>query len=97
MLTRQHAVAHFLTFPPACTPLDDNSSTKELPQSYSTVDLVNEEQDPWDLPELKDTGVKWSGEAAHGSLWLCTEQKPSQDSDSVFCFSLQIWIQRGRF
>lgn len=33
--------------------------------AYSTVDLVKEEPeeaDPWDLPELKDTGVKWSGE-----------------------------------
>lgn len=31
--------------------------------AYSTVDLVKEEPeeaDPWDLPELKDTGVKWS-------------------------------------
>uniref|UniRef100_A0A3B3Z720 Sodium-dependent phosphate transport protein 2B n=1 Tax=Periophthalmus magnuspinnatus TaxID=409849 RepID=A0A3B3Z720_9GOBI len=31
--------------------------------AYSTVDLMNEEKDgfdPWDLPELKDTGVKWS-------------------------------------
>uniref|UniRef100_A0A8C5H790 Sodium-dependent phosphate transport protein 2B n=1 Tax=Gouania willdenowi TaxID=441366 RepID=A0A8C5H790_GOUWI len=42
----------------------DNASTKEstvLP-AYSTVDLVHEEAeaDPWDLPELKDTGVKWS-------------------------------------
>ncbi|XP_049911744.1 sodium-dependent phosphate transport protein 2B-like [Epinephelus moara] len=46
--------------PPA---LDDKTSGKDaaiLP-AYSTVDLVNEDQDdPWDLPELKDTGVKWS-------------------------------------
>lgn len=32
------------------------------------MDLVHQEpedeNDPWDLPELKDTGVKWSGEAA---------------------------------
>ncbi|XP_035509562.1 solute carrier family 34 member 2b [Morone saxatilis] len=45
--------------------LDDNNPTKDaaiLP-AYSTVDLVNpepDEEDPWDLPELKDTGVKWS-------------------------------------
>uniref|UniRef100_A0A8C4ENT8 Sodium-dependent phosphate transport protein 2B n=1 Tax=Dicentrarchus labrax TaxID=13489 RepID=A0A8C4ENT8_DICLA len=45
--------------------LDDNKPTKDaaiLP-AYSTVDLVNQEpdeEDPWDLPELKDTGVKWS-------------------------------------
>uniref|UniRef100_A0A8C4EKV4 Sodium-dependent phosphate transport protein 2B n=1 Tax=Dicentrarchus labrax TaxID=13489 RepID=A0A8C4EKV4_DICLA len=43
----------------------DNKPTKDaaiLP-AYSTVDLVNQEpdeEDPWDLPELKDTGVKWS-------------------------------------
>lgn len=44
--------------------LDDKTQTKDgavLP-AYSTVDLVEEEPeaDPWDLPELKDTGVKWS-------------------------------------
>ncbi|XP_074490619.1 solute carrier family 34 member 2b [Sebastes fasciatus] len=44
--------------------LDDDGPAKDtaiLP-AYSTVDLVNEEPDadPWDLPELKDTGVKWS-------------------------------------
>lgn len=45
--------------------LDDNTSAKDvvIPQAYSTVDLVSEdkdEDDPWDLPELQDTGVKWS-------------------------------------
>uniref|UniRef100_UPI0037E81725 sodium-dependent phosphate transport protein 2B-like n=1 Tax=Semicossyphus pulcher TaxID=241346 RepID=UPI0037E81725 len=46
--------------------LDDNTppskDTAILP-AYSTVDLVNEDRDsddPWDLPELTDTGVKWS-------------------------------------
>lgn len=46
--------------PPA---LDDKTSSKDVAilPAYSTVDLVNEDQDdPWDLPELKDTGVKWS-------------------------------------
>ncbi|XP_062419421.1 solute carrier family 34 member 2b [Pungitius pungitius] len=44
---------------------NDNGPAKDagiLP-SYSTVDLVNgdpDEADPWDLPELRDTGVKWS-------------------------------------
>uniref|UniRef100_A0A8D3CUF0 Sodium-dependent phosphate transport protein 2B n=1 Tax=Scophthalmus maximus TaxID=52904 RepID=A0A8D3CUF0_SCOMX len=41
----------------------DNAPTKDIPPAYSTVDLVNEDpdaQDPWNLPELKDTGVKWS-------------------------------------
>ncbi|XP_067453768.1 solute carrier family 34 member 2b [Thunnus thynnus] len=44
---------------------DDSTPTKDsaiLP-AYSTVDLVNEAPDdknPWDLPELKDTGIKWS-------------------------------------
>ncbi|XP_034036446.1 solute carrier family 34 member 2b [Thalassophryne amazonica] len=31
--------------------------------AYSTVDLVNQDvgnSNPWDLPDLKDTGVKWS-------------------------------------
>ncbi|XP_068508291.1 sodium-dependent phosphate transport protein 2B-like isoform X2 [Syngnathus scovelli] len=39
--------------------------------SYSTVDLVNDdvaEEDPWDLPELKDTGVKWSDLDTKGKI-----------------------------
>ncbi|XP_036971410.1 solute carrier family 34 member 2b [Acanthopagrus latus] len=49
--------------------LDGKNMNKdpEIPPSYSTMDLVNEqseekeqENDPWDLPELADTGVKWS-------------------------------------
>uniref|UniRef100_A0A3Q1JWD6 Sodium-dependent phosphate transport protein 2B n=1 Tax=Anabas testudineus TaxID=64144 RepID=A0A3Q1JWD6_ANATE len=39
--------------------------------AYSTVDLVNEdpaEEDPWDLPELKDTGVKWSDLDTKGKI-----------------------------
>ncbi|XP_038572491.1 solute carrier family 34 member 2b [Micropterus salmoides] len=45
--------------------LDDNTPAKDtaiLP-AYSTVDLVNEDkdaEDPWHLPELQDTGIKWS-------------------------------------
>ncbi|KAM6921677.1 solute carrier family 34 member 2b [Xenentodon cancila] len=34
-----------------------------LPPAYSTLDLVNEEppeEDPWALPDLQDTGIKWS-------------------------------------
>ena len=38
------------------------SEVKQSP-AHSTVALIEEEQeDPWDLPELKDTGVPWSGE-----------------------------------
>lgn len=36
----------------------------ELLPSYSTVVLIEEHPggtDPWDLPELQDTGLKWSG------------------------------------
>ncbi|XP_061593916.1 solute carrier family 34 member 2b isoform X1 [Cololabis saira] len=44
--------------------MDDKAPGKEeaLPPSYSTLALVNEEaeEDPWDLPELQDTGIKWS-------------------------------------
>lgn len=34
---------------------------------HSTVALIEgekEQDDPWDLPELKDTGVKWSGKVS---------------------------------
>ncbi|CAL9696037.1 unnamed protein product [Knipowitschia caucasica] len=36
--------------------------------AYSTVDLMNEEKDPWDLQELQDTGVKWSELDAKGKV-----------------------------
>ena len=60
----------------SCPPLDDNTSTKDVAilPAYSTVDLVNEDPDvadPWDLPDLKDTGVKWSGEAARHHCAHC--------------------------
>ncbi|XP_075901754.1 sodium-dependent phosphate transport protein 2B-like [Nelusetta ayraudi] len=51
---------------PSSPPNDDGVPTKgeQFLPYYSTVDLVHqepdEENDPWDLPELKDTGVKWS-------------------------------------
>ncbi|KAJ8397473.1 hypothetical protein AAFF_G00437490 [Aldrovandia affinis] len=41
---------------------DELKDTAILP-AYSTVDLVDEEEkefDPWDLPELRNTGLKWS-------------------------------------
>ncbi|XP_067370408.1 solute carrier family 34 member 2b [Channa argus] len=45
--------------------LDDSTPTKDtaIMPAYSTVDLVNQdlgEEDPWELPELTDTGIKWS-------------------------------------
>ncbi|KAM8940257.1 sodium-dependent phosphate transport protein 2B [Pelodytes ibericus] len=45
---------------------DDASGTENLPPSYSTLTLCKdkpeevEEVDPWDMPELKRTGLKWS-------------------------------------
>lgn len=37
----------------------------EIQPAFSTVALIDEtrpeEEDPWALPELQDTGVKWSG------------------------------------
>lgn len=70
--------------------------------SYSTVDLVNEEpeDDPWDLPELKDTGVKWSGEAGFHPDTMEEEvvrpvaRRPGIHSLCVFF--RQTWIQKGR-
>ncbi|XP_069555054.1 solute carrier family 34 member 2b [Brachyistius frenatus] len=53
--------------------LDDNTIAKDesiLP-AYSTVDLVNEDpdaDDPWDLHELKDTGIKWSDLDTKGKI-----------------------------
>ncbi|GAB0188240.1 sodium-dependent phosphate transport protein 2B [Grus japonensis] len=40
----------------------------EIQPAFSTIALIDEtrpeESDPWALPELQDTGVKWSGKAA---------------------------------
>lgn len=37
--------------------------TVKASPAHSTVALIEQEDvDPWDLPELKDTGVPWSGE-----------------------------------
>ncbi|XP_071768922.1 sodium-dependent phosphate transport protein 2B [Centroberyx gerrardi] len=52
---------------------DNNTPTKDaaiLP-AYSTVDLVDgdpDAADPWDLPELKDTGPKWSDLDTKGKM-----------------------------
>ncbi|KAK9518894.1 hypothetical protein VZT92_021661 [Zoarces viviparus] len=52
--------------------LDDGAPVKDVAilPAYSTVDLVNEDPDadPWDLPELKDTGVKWSDLDTKGKI-----------------------------
>ncbi|KAM3875842.1 solute carrier family 34 member 2b [Diretmus argenteus] len=60
--------------PDASPSLDDNNTLAKdvaiLP-AYSTVDLVNEDpdsKDPWDLPELKDVGLKWSELDTQGKI-----------------------------
>ncbi|XP_060934363.1 solute carrier family 34 member 2b [Limanda limanda] len=42
--------------------LDDDAPVGNIPPAYSTLDLVSDDPDadPWNVPELKDTGVKWS-------------------------------------
>lgn len=82
---------YFLTFPPAIPPLDEKSLSKEerLPPAYSTLVLVKENEeaseDPWDLPELTDTGVKWSGKAAH--FCDCSIQRGSlHNTRLIQCF-----------
>ncbi|KAM6150271.1 sodium-dependent phosphate transport protein 2B [Erethizon dorsatum] len=45
----------------------------ELLPSYSTIALIEDPtqvEDPWDLPELQDTGIKWSERDAKGKI-LC--------------------------
>lgn len=49
------------------------SEVKASP-AHSTVALIEDEpedSDPWDLPELKDTGVPWSGEDLYCSHITC--------------------------
>ncbi|XP_059184803.1 solute carrier family 34 member 2a [Centropristis striata] len=51
----------------------DGKKTKEIKASpaHSTVALIEEEPedgDPWDLPELKDTGVPWSALDTKGKV-----------------------------
>ncbi|XP_043727401.1 sodium-dependent phosphate transport protein 2B isoform X1 [Cervus elaphus] len=48
----------------------------ELAPSHSTAALIEEPtevEDPWDLPELKDTGIKWSERDTKGKI-LCVFQ-----------------------
>ncbi|XP_069869209.1 sodium-dependent phosphate transport protein 2B isoform X2 [Dipodomys merriami] len=47
----------------------------ELLPSYSTATLVEEttDVDPWDMPELQDTGIKWSERDTRGKI-LCILQ-----------------------
>ncbi|XP_076840295.1 solute carrier family 34 member 2b [Brachyhypopomus gauderio] len=48
--------------PPDCGSTPPSKDAVVLP-AYSTVALVvseSEQNDPWDLPELQDTGLKWS-------------------------------------
>uniref|UniRef100_A0A669B4W0 Sodium-dependent phosphate transport protein 2B n=1 Tax=Oreochromis niloticus TaxID=8128 RepID=A0A669B4W0_ORENI len=48
------------------------SKEERLPPAYSTLVLVKENEeaseDPWDLPELTDTGVKWSDLDTKGKI-----------------------------
>ncbi|XP_053556858.1 sodium-dependent phosphate transport protein 2B [Bombina bombina] len=50
----------------AANPTENNTpDTESLPPAYSTLSLCNntteeDEVDPWDMPELKSTGPKWS-------------------------------------
>ncbi|XP_020794147.2 sodium-dependent phosphate transport protein 2B-like [Boleophthalmus pectinirostris] len=44
---------------------------RQASPAHSTVDLINEEKmetDPWDMPELKDTGVPWSALDTKGKV-----------------------------
>lgn len=59
---------HSLTLPHALTSLGEKGSIKEVVPARSTMDLVDGD-DPWDLPDLKDTGIKWSGETAPLVCW----------------------------
>ncbi|XP_018520590.1 solute carrier family 34 member 2a isoform X2 [Lates calcarifer] len=52
---------------------DEKNGTKKVKASpaHSTVALIEEEQedaDPWDLPELQDTGVPWSALDTKGKV-----------------------------
>lgn len=69
--------------------------------AYSTAELVDdveqEPDDPWDLPALRDTGVKWSGEFKR--------KMPASNKYNVlnvlmmmsFMCTSQIWILRGKY
>ncbi|XP_015246258.1 PREDICTED: sodium-dependent phosphate transport protein 2B-like [Cyprinodon variegatus] len=48
-----------------------NRKEKDMPPPYSSVEMEKEkstEDDPWDLPELKDTGIKWSDLDTRGKI-----------------------------
>ncbi|TNM87564.1 hypothetical protein fugu_005785 [Takifugu bimaculatus] len=47
--------------------LSEKSSIKDVVPARSTMDLVDAD-DPWDLPDLKDTGIKWSDLDTRGKI-----------------------------
>ncbi|XP_041840253.1 solute carrier family 34 member 2a [Melanotaenia boesemani] len=50
---------------------DKNSKEVKASPSHSTMGLIEQESDdvdPWDLPEMKDTGVPWSALDAKGKV-----------------------------
>ncbi|XP_077439794.1 solute carrier family 34 member 2b [Vanacampus margaritifer] len=50
---------------------DKGGKDKAMLSAHSTVDLVNDdapEEDPWDLPELKNVGVRWSDLDTKGKI-----------------------------
>lgn len=62
----------------------------ELLPSYSTATLIEEPaqvEDPWDLPELQDTGVKWSGKQAAeaGSRGAAGSGSPPSSPSPLHC------------
>lgn len=60
----------------------------ELVPACSTVVLIEEPaegNDPWDLPELRDTGIKWSGK------WMSSiQQRPARRTQPVHSVCLYV-------
>ncbi|KAJ0033031.1 hypothetical protein NQD34_000138 [Periophthalmus magnuspinnatus] len=59
--------------PPQTMETQNNGKVRESQASpaHSTLDLINEEKmeaDPWDMPELNDTGVPWSALDTKGKV-----------------------------
>jgi sodium-dependent phosphate cotransporter len=77
-------------------PANDNGTPvakTELLPSYSALVLIEEHPegtDPWDLPELQDTGIKWSGKRMSS-----IQQRPEKGPSLSIAFPFVCLLYQG--
>lgn len=84
-----HGLCYFVSANDSGTPV----AKIELLPSYSALVLIEEHPegtDPWDLPELQDTGIKWSGK------WMSSiQQRPERGPSLSTAFTFVCLMYQG--